>query len=818
MKISLNWIKELLQNPLDIDPLELSEKLSVTLAEVEGIEEIGLVYEPILVAEILDIQKHENSDKLSIVEIDYSQGKSKVVCGAKNIKVGQKVPYIRAGNSLPDGTLIKKVEIRGFLSEGMICSEKELSLGDDHSGILILSDINYISSNLLVNGASIADVLNLKDTIISIENKALTHRPDCFSHVGMAREIATLTNNSLSMKSVDFSVIPTTKETVEIVISEPELCPRYSAIVIKDIEIKDSPLWLKYRLQSIGQRPINNIVDATNMVMWLTGQPLHAFDYDKIPNNKIVVRKAKADEIIVTIDGVERTLDKDMLVIADDKNAIAVAGVMGGQSSEIDDNTKNIIIESANFNYANIRNTSTKLGLRTDASTIFEKGQDPNKTVDAIKIISDLIIDIASGDIATDIVDLYDNKLSVKNLEFRNNLIKRRLGFDIDKNRVIEILESLEIKVENKLELPGDKDFGNYVSELTIPTFRQDINIEEDILEELARFWGYEKIRPTLPKRDLSSPKLNKTRDLIKAITENLSMQGMNEIYSYGLVGSELYSKSLFNIDRCIKVINPISEEFAYLRNSLIPSLLSKALLNSKNYDEFELFEVSRVYFKDLLDKSDQKLPYQPYKISGLIYTTGKDLYLNAKGRLDSLFQALGLGDLIYTRLDKLDEEAPRHLIPTQSAKIYIGDSKEELGTIGNISPKVLINFDIEGSISVFDIDLDMVAKYSSENINYKPIPKYQSSQRDLSFVVDKRVEVGNLVTDLVKMRINHLVDIVVADIFEDESKLGAGMKSVTLRFVMQSDKRTLSEDDINAVMESVKKEIEIKYEGKLRK
>lgn len=818
MKISLNWIKELLQKPLDIDPLNLSEQLSVTLAEVEAIEDIGKVYEPIIVAEILDIQKHENSDKLSIVDIDYGSGKAKVVCGATNIKVGQKVPYIRSGFSLPDGTLIKKAEIRGVESEGMLCSEKELSLGDNHSGILILSDINYIPSNMLVNGASIATVLNLQDTIITIENKALTHRPDCFSHIGIAREIATLTENSLTDLSTTFSVIPTTKETINIEVLDSKLCPRYSAIVINDIEIKESPLWLKYRLQSIGQRPINNIVDATNFVMWLTGQPLHAFDYDKIPNNKIEVRSAKSDEKIVTLDGTTRTLDNQMLVIADDKNAIAIAGIMGGQSTEIDDKTKNIVIESANFNPASIRNTSTKLGLRTDASTIFEKGQDPNKTIDAIKIIADLIVDIASGDIATDIIDLYDNKLEPRELEFRNNLIKRRLGFEIDKKRALEILEGLGIKVGNKLELPGDKDFTNYTSQLLIPTFRKDINIEEDILEELVRFWGYEKVKPTLPKRDLGSPKKNKIRELIKTITLNLSTQGMNEVYTYGLVGGDLYSKSLLNIENCIKVINPVSEEFEYLRNSLIPSLLSKVALNSKNFDRFELFEISRVYLKDLFDEADSSLPHQPFKISGVIYGKNNNYYLDVKGRLDTLFSSLGLTpNLVYMRLDKLDTTAPKHLIATQSAKIFIEDIKEEIGIIGNINPKVLRNFDIDGSVSIFEIDLNTVAKYSKENIDYRPIPKYQLSERDLSFVLDKRVEIGTVIKTLNSANIDYLIGTELVDIFEDESKIGAGMKSVSFRIFMQSDNKTLSESDINNVIELVKKELETKYEARLR-
>lgn len=798
MFISSNWLQQYIPKGIPSDKTKLRERVSFSLAEVEQVIKIGNKLSNIVVGQIKKIKTHPKSKELKVVSVSTKEKQNRtIVCGAKNLKLNAKVPVALPGGKVlhpkqklyqQEPVTIKETKIKGVKSEGMICSQKELGLSDDHTQIWILGE-----------GAEVGDDLVeiIEDDILEIENKSLTHRPDCFSHIGIAKELSAILKTNFETPESKTTLTPTQDLPLEVEVKNTDICKRYTAITIKDVEIKDSPLWLQNRLLSVGIKPVNNVVDATNYVMLDIGQPLHAFDYDKIDSKKIIVRGSKNKEELITLDGEKRELGKDHVLITDPDKIIALGGIMGGVNTEIEDETKNIVIESANFEMFNLRRTTRELGLRTEASARFEKGLDPNLTIKALENAIELIQELAGGEIASEVKDVYPKVVQEEVIDFDVKDIPRLLGVEIPKDNVMEMLRSLQLKVE-------DENPTNTKIRITAPTFRRDLHIKEDVVEEVARIYGYDKFKPTLPKKSLKPAPLNYKREFDKLTKQSLVSLGYSEIYTYSFVGEKLYTDTLLDINDCIKLKNPISPDLEYLRTDLIPNILEKIKFNLSNYSNIKIFEISKVIYKDL---NEEKLPEQPKKIAIALTAEreGDELFLRLKGSLEELFAKLNIDQKVkYKKSDKIN-----YLHPYINAEIISED--HILGNIGIVHPKVLKNLKIDQKIAVAQLDFATLHKLSKRYKTYEKVVKYPTVERDFSFWFDQDVTISQIKESLEKTKIQELKDVEIIDIFKKEDK-----KSIAIRVVLQSDTSTLEQEEIKNITEKIVKSVE-KAGGKLR-
>lgn len=594
MKVSLNWIKEFL-NTDELDAAEVAELLTMSGTEVEKVELVGSKFDKIIIGQIKSFTRHPDADKLSLCRVDSRDRELSIVCGANNFKEGDKVALALEGAKI--GTFkIKRSKIRGEYSEGMMCSEAELGLSSESEGIMIL-DSDYPT------GADFASTVGLDDVVFDLE--ITPNRPDCMSIIGIAREMSAMTGHELIIPKYDIDKKIGKDKGLTIKIEDTELCPRYSAMIFEDIPVKDSPMWLKNRLILCGIRPVDLIVDITNYIMLETGQPLHAFDRDLLFSNMIIVRKARNGEEIRTIDDSVRKLDKDALLITDEKKAVALAGIMGGKNTGINNVTRNVLLESANFNGPSIMSTSQKLGLRSEASNRFEKKIDPELTVFALERFNQLLTKITGHTYKNGIYDNYKKTDRQRDLVLRTEKVEQVLGQPIAIDKISGILNSLGIK--NKIK----KD----ALEVKIPSFRfEDLEREIDLIEEVARIYGYSNIisRPT--KLSENRGKYSKSQSNIKSIRNILANTGLNEVINYSFIGLDEFKESMLDREddykRYIEILNPINEDFRIMRTSLLPSLLRTVKNNiNRNIKDIEVFEISKVF----IDKGRQ-LPDEPQK------------------------------------------------------------------------------------------------------------------------------------------------------------------------------------------------------------
>lgn len=723
MKISRIWISDFLEGLDKIRPEEVAERLSSTLAEVEAIDQRGeWLDERVVVAKIVDLVPHPNADKLKLAKVTTGKGTFAIVCGAPNIKSGQIVPLVLAGGrvKIPNGKLmvVKKTKIRGVESEGMMSSQLELGVGEDHTGIWILPQDweKYLGKPLI-------EILpEIKDVVWEIENKALTHRPDCFGQLGVAREVAAAfelefkipqwyQNNwqpNQSKQEVDFQVV----------VEDSLLCPRYSAIVLTGIKVGPSPLWLQQRLVSVGLRPINNIVDITNYVMVELGQPMHAFDAQKLVGSQIIVRQAKEGEAIESLDGEMRKLSSEDLVIADAQRPIAVAGIIGGTNAEIDYQTKTVILESANFNKASIRRSSMRLGIRTEASLRFEKGLDPNLTLLALGRAASLILECCPGaEVASRLVDIYPRPIEPKIIKTKPEFINRILGSKINPSQMVTILGHLGLRAE--------LERGKLTVE--VPTFRQDLTIPEDLVEEVGRIYGYDKLPLVLPQRDLTPAPVSEDALLARKIKQILVALGFDEIYTYAFVGAELYRKCRLNPENLIPLKNPISPELTFLKDSLVPTLIEKVALNLPNFDHFSLFELARVF---LYQKDRKRLPLQPKMLAGAVAEANGDenrMFLTAKGYLEELLRRILVPGATFKPVSSVP-----YLHPGKSVEVY--SNKRKIGIFGMIHPLVATELSLEkAAVAIFEFDFEVLKTVVKKQIDYSPPVKESLVKIDLA-------------------------------------------------------------------------------------
>ena len=665
------------------------------------------------------------------------------------------------------------------------------------------------------------------DVVMEIENKALTHRPDCFSHIGIAREIACIERlnfkNPLEKLNKKKLTFPKKTLPLQVTLKEDNLCKRYTAVILKDIHINPSPLWLQERLLACGVKPINNVVDVTNFVMLELGQPLHAFDYEKIKEKgntrEIIVRLARRNERITTLDGIQRELKKDMIVIADLEKAIGIAGIMGGANTEISEDTKTIVIESANFNEYSIRRTGKITGLHTEATLRFEKGQDPNLTYPAIVYVIQLLEKYAKAKLVSSIIDIYPQKTKQKSVVINTQKITRRIGTEIKDTEIKKILKRLEFEI---VEEKDDQ------LKLAVPSFRNDIEIEEDFVEEIARIYGYDKITPQLPTRAINPVTEDLERKNSNNILSILSFLGLHEIYSYSFVSEYLYRKAQLDHQKMLTIKNPISPELRYVRDSIIPSVLEKAEVNCRNFEEFGIFEIG----KEIHSLSLKKLPEEKKKISGIYYSKNQnETFYKVKGIVETLLNHLDITNYQFV----LQENPQPFLDPNKSAQIKLliynttGNlykskvqmAKEKpteiiLGYLGNLNKEVRNNFSMNGCATVFDLDFESLLVNIPEKNRYHPLSRYPSLFEDLSFIVS-----GNLPVETLRQKIDE-VDEQISNVTLKERpfysvKFGNNKKSVTFTIEYRNSKKTLNNTETQYIRHKIIQTLKKEYQAQIR-
>ncbi len=804
MKISLNWIKEFVDIPKNLTPQALSRLFTLHTAEIEGFEDQAKDFENMVIGKILEILPHPNATKLQITKTDVGKETLQIVCGASNIKVGMLVPVALIGSKVRwhgEGELItlEKAKIRDVESYGMISAAEEIGLGkpgEKSDGILDLSNTNAAA------GTPLAEIFGKNDIIFTVDNKSLTHRPDLWGHYGIAREMAAITKNPLKpiQPHVNFPPAITAEPNSAFQVKAKKLCFRYIGVPIDGIKIEPSPDWMQKKLQSIGYRPINNIVDITNYVMAELGQPLHAFDADKIEGG-IIVRTAKSNEEITTLDGITRKLDSEMLLIADHKKAIAIAGVMGGNNSEIDATTTRIILEAATFQPSSVRKTSVKLGLRTEAVQRFEKSLDPHLAQQAAYRTIELILQICpSAKVVSapiDIKNFKDKKITV-NVDLKK--LTSKIGKNIETTEIKDILERLEFKVE----LKGKK------IRVEVPTFRatKDINIEDDLVEEVARMHGYDNIEPQLPELPIKLPPENRERKLKHFARQILAYGlGFNEVYNYSFYSLKDIQKALIPEELHVKIKNYLSEDQTHLRVSLVPNMLKNIAHNLKNFDQFKLFEVGRTY-QDL----QEYFPLEEKKICGVIVRNKKlkvtnsplsqEIFYEAKGALESFLGQFHLAGIGLRKGQTLCTYAH----PNKYAEYYFKghDDTTALARVFELHPLVAKNHDIENTnIAIFEINFTQLAAAQQKETKYTPLPKFPEIEIDISVLMNHDAEIGAIQKTIANIDKNLIHSVELFDFYQGQG-IPENKKALACKVILRANDRTLTDEEMKHIQQAI--------------
>lgn len=806
MKASIEWLSE--YSDIDVDATKLGDILTMTGSKVEEVKQTGNDIKNVVVGKILEIKKHPDADKLVITQVDVGTEKIQIVTGAKNIKENDIVPIAKDGAELPNGVNIKTGSLRGVESCGMMCSIGELNL-DIHDypeqiedGIMIL-DKKY-EKDL---GKDIVEVLDLKEEIIEFE--ITPNRPDCLSIEGLGRETAVSLNKEFKnpRKNLDELNIPNKEEIegLKVDITAPDLCYRYIARIVKNVKIEQSPEWLKKRLKACGVRSVNNIVDITNYVMLEMGQPMHAFDINSINGKQITVRRAKNSEKITTLDEQERRLDENDLVIADSEKPVAIAGVMGGLNSEIEEDTKTVVFESAMFYGGNIRKTAKKLGLRTESSSRFEKGLSSENALRAINRAIELVELLGAGEVVEGKIDVYPTKQKINKIKLDVERINNLLGTNLSKKEIIDILEKLEIKIENDMAIA--------------PYFRMDLEFLADLAEEVARIYGYDKLETKLVRAETTLGIKNKEQKIEDKIQDVLITNGLSEIYTYGFLSEKDLEKSKIKeevIENSIKIINPLGDEFKLMRPTTIPSMMQiLALNNNRKNQNVKLFDISRNYKNTNNQVENGEVPLQENILTIGVYGEDSDFY-TLKGLVENILEVANVN-----RYDIKKETENQSYHPGRCATLKVGN--DIIATFGEVHPEVLTNYDINKRVYLAEINITKIVKYSKSNKKYQEVPKFPAVERDIAVIVDEQVQVGDIeqtITKKAKKLLKgkkSLENLKLFDIYRDE-KIGENKKSVAYSLIFRDTTKSLSDEGINPVMEEITVELQKQFNAELRK
>lgn len=794
MKVPMSWFSDY-TDISGISPKEYNEALTMTGSKVETVENMGEDIKNVVTGKILEVTEHPDSDHMVICKVDVGDEVLQIVTGAPNVKVGQIVPVAKNDSYLPGGIHIKTGKLRGVESFGMLCSHEELGLTEadlswePEYGILILPEDTQI-------GMDIKDFFGLNEDVIEFE--ITSNRPDCFSVIGLARETAATFKRPFSVKKPEFSENgENIADTVSVTVENPDKCLRYCAKMVKNVKIGPSPSWMVHRLKAAGIRSINNIVDITNYILLEYGQPMHAFDLRHLSGGKIIVRDALDGEVIKTLDEQDRVLNHNDLVIADAEKAVAIAGVMGGFNSEIEEDTTTVVFESATFDAVSVRLTAQKAGLRTEASSRYEKGLDANNTVPAVERACELVEMLGCGEIVGGMIDVKGNIKAPTVLAFRPEKINAFLGIDISKEEMAEYLTAIEFKVDlDKMEI-------------TAPTFRPDIEAEADIAEEIARFYGYNKIPTTLMSGEAVKGSYSPIQKFRKDLSSALIAQGMYETFTFTFTGTDDFDKLNLPADsafrNAVKIRNPLGEDTSIMRTTTLASMMKSLSYNyNRKNEDVALFEISKVY----IPTTKGELPNEPEKLSMGMYGNDVDFFV-IKGTLEAAFEATSIKGITWKQIS----DCPS-LHPGRAAALYAGDTR--IGIVGEVHPTVLSNFDIDVKCYVAEIDIMGLFGCVDDNIKYKALPKFPAAERDIAVLVDKNVAVGDLEATMVKAGGEILESVRLFDVYEGD-RIPEDKKSVAFAIAFRAADRSLSGDEVNKVFNKIVKDLEYKNGAQLR-
>ena len=774
MNLSRNWLSDFV-DVSDVSAKDYCDRMTDTGSKVECFEELGDNIENVKVARIVKIEPHENSDHLQICQVDIGSEVLQIVTGAQNVFEGAIVPAAIPVAKLPGDVTIKAGKLRGVESNGMLCSMGELELtendmpGKEPNGILILGE-EYADKI----GMDIREALMLRDTVVEFE--ITSNRPDCLSVIGLARESAVSFGREFKKPTPAVKCAKDGDKIdnyLSVAIDAPDLCQRYMARVVKNVKIQPSPLWLRMRLRASGVRPINNIVDITNYVMLEYGQPMHAFDYSCLDGSSIIVRRAADGEQFMSLDDAEHTLDDSMLVIADSKKAVALAGVMGGANSEIKDGTATVVFESACFLGASVRVTAKKNGMRTESSSRYEKGLDPENCFGGLERACELVELLGAGEVVNGIIDVYPSPAEPTVLDFDPAVINRFLGTDVSADEMVSMLRTLECKVED--------------GKITVPSFRADLGCMNDIAEEVARIYGYNNIRSSRIKAETTQGGRT-PKQKFEVDTENaMCGMGLDQIQTFSFISPKYYDKIRLAADsalrRSVVISNPLGEDTSVMRTTALPSMLEVIARNYNfNNANVRLFEIATVYIPTTPDK----LPNENKVLSVGMY--GDCDFYTVKGVCENILKLAQIKDVT---VSACSDDPSYH--PGRCAKLYSGDKL--LGILGEVHPLVLKNYDVGTSVCAAELDFDAIFELMDPNKVYAPLPKYPATTRDFSFVCDESLEVGAIFAEARKAGGRLVESVELFDIYRGP-QVGENKKSVSIRVTLRAADRTLTVEE----------------------
>ncbi|MBN2017138.1 MAG: phenylalanine--tRNA ligase subunit beta [Candidatus Cloacimonetes bacterium] len=797
MKISYNWLKELVPTQLQID--EFCEKLTMFGLEVEEVTQPAKDLDNIVVGKVLTVEKHPNADKLHLCSVEVGKDDPlSIICGAPNVVEGILVPVAMIGAKLGDFE-IKKAKLRGVESYGMICSERELGISDDHSGIMVITqDIEP--------GTAFADAMGLNDHIIEVE--VTPNRPDLLGMIGVAREVSVMLDTEYAHPEITFEESNhQAEEEILVIIEDSKKCPRYCARVIRGITVQPSPMWMQKKLIAAGLRPINNIVDVTNYVLLEYGHPLHAFDYSKISDNTIVVRTAKDKEIMMLLDDTELTLNSNNLLITDPKHPLALAGIMGGLDSSINEDTKDVVIECAYFDPKNIRASALEYGLQTESSYRFERGMDPNGLIEVIDRAEQLIQLTGGGKISQGVVDCYPKKIDPNTLPLRVSRTNSILNASMNAKEVEHYLQAFEFKTK---QISDDK------FEVTIPTFRPDIEREIDIIEELARCYGYNNVESHFVTYRIDD---KQKRTVVRSIKNHLISLGFYEVnnMSFG-TPDDLNILRISDDDyrrQVVELTNPIGEQFSIMRPTLIPDLLKNAALNiSYKFNDFKLFELNRIYLKQ------EDAFVEPTYLTGVIVgkyesffwgdTQKETSFYDAKGILESIFVKIHCAEKISYKIS-----SEPYFKKNSAADLYL--KEEKIGSVGVMDQDILESYDVDAPVILFDIDVSkLIPYYHEKELRFKEIVKYPSVLRDIALIAPLNADVASIQEIIISVEPKIIRDVQLFDVYTGK-QIKQGFRSLAFNISFQSDTSTLTDKYVDKLFDNIVNKLSREHQIELR-
>ena len=793
MLLSRKWLNEFV--PVDVDDRTFAEDMTLSGSKVEITEIEGEEISNVVVGRVVEIKRHENSDHMWICQVDVGEeAPIQIVTGAQNVSQGDLVPVAKHNSTLPGGVKITKGKLRGEKSNGMLCSYKELGMTDNDwpysvvDGIFLLNSDPDLKAKDLKPGDDIRTAIGLDDHVVEFE--ITPNRPDCLSVIGLAREAAVTYGKNMAQHEpvVKGGGIGNLTELLDVETPATDLCPRYTARMVRNVKIGPSPKWMRDRLRASGVRPINNIVDITNYVMLEYGQPMHAFDYRYVNGGKIVVRRAEDGETLTTLDGNVRQLNSSMLVIADEHRAVGLAGIMGGENSEIVEDTVDVVFESANFNGTSIRRTALALGMRTEASAKFEKGLDILNTLPAVNRACELVEMLGAGEVLDGTIDILNFVPQPKQLKLRADKINALLGTDIDAAEMCRILQELGFGVDGDI--------------ITVPSWRGDVEHYSDLAEEVARFYGYNQIPTTAMTGVTTRGGYSPEQMLERSLGTVCRSLGYDEIITYSFISPTYYDKIRLPEDsplrKSMKIMNPLGEDTSIMRTTVMPSML-EILTRNYNYrnKEAHLYELGRTYFE-----REDGMADEPKHLSLGVYGP-EESFFTLKGAVETILDSIRAEDVTYVA-----EKSDPSYHPGRCAKVYVNG--QEVGTLGQIHPLVAANYGVDAELYYADLKFDALFASRGADPEYKPLPKFPAVTRDIAVLVDKAVTVGAMESSIQAAAKGLLKDVTLFDIYEG-AKLPTGKKSVAFNLVLRADDRSLTaqeaDDEVNLVLERLKKD-----------